>query len=68
MKTQSIGELLRQEREAHRLPLPELAKRTRIRLEYLEALEHNQFDRLPAATFVKGNHMPNFSALTTGRC
>jgi cytoskeleton protein RodZ len=54
MKTKTIGELLREEREAHRLPLPELAKRTRIRLEYLQALENNQFELLPAATFVKG--------------
>ncbi len=52
--TQTIGELLRQERESHRLPLTELAKKTRIRVEYLRALESNDFSVLPAATFVKG--------------
>lgn len=36
------------------MKLPEMAKRTRIRQEYLSALEANQFDQLPAATFVKG--------------
>lgn len=46
--------MLREEREFHRLSITELAKRTRIRAEYLEALENNQFELLPAATFVKG--------------
>lgn len=54
MKTKTIGEMLREEREFHRLSIAELAKRTRIRAEYLEALEKNQFELLPAATFVKG--------------
>ncbi len=54
IRTKSIGELLREEREAHRLPLEQLSKRTRIRLEYLQALERNEFEQLPAATFVKG--------------
>ena len=52
--TKTIGELLRDERESHRLPLSELAKKTRIRVEYLQALEENDFTSLPAATFVKG--------------
>lgn len=46
--------MLQDERLSHRINLPDLSKRTRIRQEYLEALEHNQFDKLPAATFVKG--------------
>lgn len=54
MRQKTVGEMLRDERLTHRIQLPELAKRTRIRLEYLEALEENQFDLLPAATFVKG--------------
>ncbi len=52
--TKTIGELLRDERESHRLPLRDLAKKTRIRVEYLQALEDNNFTVLPAATFVKG--------------
>jgi len=54
MKTKTMGEILRDEREFHRLSLEALAKRTRIRQEYLEALENNQFEKLPAAAFVKG--------------
>ncbi len=54
MRTKSIGEVLREERTSHRFPLDKLSKQTRIRLEYLKALENNQFDLLPAATFVKG--------------
>lgn len=54
MKTRTVGELLQQERAKHKLSLDELAKKSRIRLEYLQALENNQFDQLPAAVFVKG--------------
>lgn len=54
MKTKTIGEILREEREYHRLSLEALAKRTRIRQEYLQALERNEFQALPAAAFVKG--------------
>ncbi|MDQ3008420.1 MAG: helix-turn-helix domain-containing protein [bacterium] len=54
MKTKTIGEILKEEREFHRLSLEELAKRTRIRPEYLQALESNNFEALPAATFVRG--------------
>lgn len=54
MKTRSVGELLKSERLKHRLSLEETAKRSRIRVAYLEALEDNQFQLLPAATFVKG--------------
>lgn len=54
MKTRTVGEILRDERESRRYRLDDLAKRTRIRLEYLEALEANEFEKLPSATFVKG--------------
>lgn len=54
MRTKTIGEILREERERHRVSLVDLAKRTRIRERYLKALEQNQFDQLPASTFVKG--------------
>lgn len=54
MKTKTIGETLREERQHHRLKLKELSNRTRIKLEYLRALEENSFNKLPAATFVKG--------------
>jgi cytoskeletal protein RodZ len=54
MKTKTIGEILREERERHRVSLTELAHETRIRVQYLRLLEDNQFDQLPASTFVKG--------------
>lgn len=54
MKTKTIGEILQEERVRHHISVDALAKKTRIRAEYLEALEKNDFDNLPAATFVKG--------------
>lgn len=54
MKTKTIGELLKEERLRHKLSLEQLAQHTRVKLEYLRALEENQFQELPAATFVKG--------------
>ncbi len=54
MKTSTVGEVLRLERTSHHLSLDQLSKRTRIRREYLEALESNEFSKLPAAAFVKG--------------
>lgn len=54
MKTRSIGEILRQEREKHHLSIADLAHKSRIRKDYLIALEDNDFVSLPSATFVKG--------------
>lgn len=54
MKTKTIGEILKEERQRHHISIEALAKKTRIRAEYLEALEKNSFDLLPAAPFVKG--------------
>lgn len=54
MHTKRIGDILREEREMRRVTIEELAKRTRIRKEYIASLEDNQFEKLPAATFVKG--------------
>lgn len=54
MKTKTIGEILQEERERHRISIDELAKKTRIRTRYLRALEKDQYEQLPASTFVKG--------------
>ncbi len=54
MKTKTIGEILREEREKHGLTIDKMAHQTRIRASYLRALENNQFHEMPAATFVKG--------------
>lgn len=54
MRTKTIGELLASERQKRNLSVTQVAKETKIQPEYLAALEQNQFERLPAATFVKG--------------
>lgn len=54
MKTKTVGELLKEKRTFHRLSLEGLSQKTKIKIEYLEALENNEFDKLPAASFVRG--------------
>lgn len=62
MQTQTIGDLLRSAREKKHFTLEDLAKDTHIKLEYLVALEENDFDALPAATFVKA-YIRNYARL-----
>jgi cytoskeletal protein RodZ len=50
----SIGNQLRQAREAQALSLDQAAQATHIRLHYLEALEADQFDLLPSSAQVRG--------------
>ena len=50
----SFGEWLRRQREAREIGLREIADRTKISLRYLEAMEANRFDLLPAPVFAKG--------------
>lgn len=54
MRTKTIGEILVEKRHGHRLPIDELARRSKIKVKYLLALEENRFEELPAASFVKG--------------
>lgn len=54
MKIKSVGELLKEERLAHNVTLEFLAKKTKIKPEFLAYLENNQFDLLPAAPFIRG--------------
>lgn len=54
MKTKKIGELLREQRESHRLTLERVSRLTHIKQEYLRLIEENQFDQLPPAVYVKG--------------
>jgi cytoskeletal protein RodZ len=49
-----IGGTLRDARLRLGLDFVELEARTKIRAKYLRALEDEQFDVLPAATYVKG--------------
>ncbi len=48
------GGLLRAVREAREIPLQEMADKTRISVKYLDAIESDDFEVLPSATFVRG--------------
>jgi cytoskeleton protein RodZ len=50
----SIGSKLHQAREEQSLSLDQVAQATRIRLHYLEALEADQFDKLPSTAQLRG--------------
>lgn len=54
MKIKSVGELLKEERISHNVTIDFLAKKTKIKAEYLESLENNRFEQLPATPFIKG--------------
>ncbi len=62
MQTQTIGDLLRAAREKAHFTLEDLAAETHIKIEYLAALEENDFDFLPAATFIKA-YIRNYARL-----
>jgi cytoskeleton protein RodZ len=49
-----IGTSLREARLRQQLDFPEIEQATKIRAKYLRALEDEQFDVLPAQTYVKG--------------
>lgn len=49
-----LGDTLRQRREEHRWSLDDAAQRTRIRREYLEALEEGNYKALPADVQARG--------------
>jgi cytoskeleton protein RodZ len=49
-----IGNSLREARERQGLEFPEIEHATKVRSKYLRALEDEQFDVLPAQTYVKG--------------
>lgn len=50
----SLGSYLRQERERQQIPLQDIAAATKIQLKFLEALERDAYDQLPAEPFVLG--------------
>jgi cytoskeleton protein RodZ len=50
----SFGTWLRRQREARQIGLREIAERTKISLRYLEAMEEDHFEVLPAPIFAKG--------------
>src|SRR5258706_8365910 len=50
----SLGSYLHQERERQQISLLEVAAATKIQLRFLEALENDAYDQLPATPFVVG--------------
>ena len=50
----SFGTWLRRQREGRQIALREIADSSKISLRYLQALESDRFDVLPAAVFAKG--------------
>jgi cytoskeleton protein RodZ len=49
----SVGEILRRERERQGLPLADIAQQTRIKKQYLEAVERDDFESLPGRFFAR---------------
>lgn len=54
LRTQSFGKYLRNERLLREITLEEIAEATKIKGDYLNALETDQFDKIPNQTFLKG--------------
>ena len=50
----SLGDWLRRQREVREIGIRDIADRTKISLRYLEAMEADRFDLLPAPVFAKG--------------
>jgi hypothetical protein len=50
---ESLGEFIRKRRMGTRTDLTKMSRETRINIDYLRAIERNDFDFLPAATYVR---------------
>ena len=50
----TVAEQLRQAREAQKLTIQHVAETTKIRTDYLGALEEGKYDAFPAAVYVRG--------------
>lgn len=50
----TLGEKMKKVRDEKRIGLPEIAKNTKIQLEYLEYLENGNYNKLPADVYVRG--------------
>jgi len=50
----SLGQALREEREARNISIEEIASSTKIVARYLEAIEADHLDRMPGGFFVRG--------------
>lgn len=49
-----VGQYLRSKREELSLTLKEISKKTRIRVSYLQAIEAEDFDKIPGNVYIKG--------------
>jgi cytoskeletal protein RodZ len=49
-----FGSYLKKERELRSISLDELSEQTHIKIEYLEAMEGDHFEKLPGMTFARG--------------
>ncbi|HEV2339609.1 MAG TPA: helix-turn-helix domain-containing protein [Patescibacteria group bacterium] len=49
-----VGQRLREERERQRYSLEEVAKATKIRLSFLEAIEKGEYKKLPSSAYAQG--------------
>ena len=50
----TVGQLLQKEREAKKVSLETVARRTRIKLSFLKAIEEDAFQLIPSETYVRG--------------
>ena len=57
-----VGQVLQEERIRQRRQLAEIAEKTKVRLEFLEAIEANDFRSLPPSAFVRG-FLQNYARL-----
>lgn len=51
---EGLGSFLKSERERKGLSLEQLTRITRLRIQYVEALENENWDRLPSPVFIRG--------------
>ena len=49
----SIGQLIREERITKNIKLIDASSKTKLKVAYLEAIENNEFDKLPAPIYAK---------------
>jgi len=50
----TVGERLKKKREEMKIPIESASERLKIKLDYLENLENNNYDKLPPDVYIKG--------------
>lgn len=58
----TVGEILKKARLEKKLTLKEIEERTKVRKEYLKALEENRYQDLPSAAYTQG-FIKNYSQI-----